>query len=164
MNNKPMNTTPTNNYQLRDLEIGDAQNLAQVDASAQASAWTAQNFIEEIQAATSGGFGLFAQHEKDPQQALVGYLIYRTVLDEWELLNVVTALTERRQGLGLRMMHELIHRAQQADATRIMLEVRSRNLAAINLYQGLHFRQDGLRKKYYRDDGDSALLMSLIIS
>lgn len=157
-----MNTSRKNKKPLlRDLVIADAQVLAALDARVQGSAWSAQNFIDEIGSTSSGGFGLFGQQNVATRQALFGYLIYRCVLDEWELLNVVTAPFARRQGLGLRMLTELIGRAQKAQAQRIMLEVRSQNLAAISLYQALQFTQDGLRKNYYSDDGDDALLMSL---
>lgn len=130
-----------------------------IEQQSQGAPWSRANFAQELSADYGGGFGLF--HLNAAGQGLLGFLIYRHILDEWELLNVVTEPTARRKGYGLRMTQELILRARAAQAARLMLEVRSKNTPAISLYRKLGFVQDGLRRAYYHDDGDDALLMSL---
>lgn len=145
--------------ELRDLQLEDLDAVLAIERQSQGAPWSRVNFAQELSADYGGGFGLF--HINPAGQGLLAFLIYRHILDEWELLNVVTDPRARRKGYGLRMTQELILRARAAQAVRIMLEVRSKNTPAISLYRKLGFAQDGLRRAYYHDDGDDALLMSM---
>ena len=90
--------------------------------------------------------------------AVVGFLIARHLAQEWELENIVVAPEARGQGVGTRLMEELLTRAQEANSHAVFLEVRESNTAAISLYRKLGFQQTGRRKSYYSNPAEDAIL------
>jgi len=78
-----------------------------------------------------------------------------------ELEAVVVASAHRRNGLGNGLLQYLLAEVEAAGAIRLMLEVRTGNGAARALYRGLGFQEEGLRRRYYRDPVEDAVLMSL---
>lgn len=93
--------------------------------------------------------------------ALAGFAVARIVLDICELESIVVTPAERRSGLGSKLLASVMEWAQNAGASRLQLEVRAGNHAAIAFYQRASLRRDGLRPGYYRNPGEDALLMSL---
>jgi len=73
----------------------------------------------------------------------------------------VVASAQRRNGLGRDLLRFLLAEARAAGAIRLLLEVRTGNGAARALYRGLGFQEEGLRRRYYRDPVEDAVLMSL---
>ncbi|MBI1218374.1 MAG: GNAT family N-acetyltransferase [Rhodobacteraceae bacterium] len=83
-----------------------------------------------------------------------GFAMGRVVLDEAELLTLVTAPHHRRQGLGRALLAAFEAEARDRGATRAFLEVAADNIAAQALYRGAGWAADGLRRGYYhRPDG-----------
>lgn len=82
--------------------------------------------------------------------------------DEWDvdILNVCVDKDYRRQKLATKMFEEVIKHFKEKKAERVFLEVRKSNVAAINLYESLGFKEIGVRKKYYENTED-ALVMAL---
>ncbi|HEV2113992.1 MAG TPA: ribosomal protein S18-alanine N-acetyltransferase [Terriglobales bacterium] len=93
----------------------------------------------------------------EENQAALGFLIARTLGDDWELENIVVAQQARRRGAARRLMQELIDlsRAQRA---AIHLDVRESNRAARALYQSCGFNETGRRKAYYSQPNEDAVL------
>ena len=90
-----------------------------------------------------------------------GYICYRRMVDEVELLNVAVAPASRRRGFGEALVRVLLREANELGATRIVLEVRASNTAARSLYARLGFGHLGVRRGYYRDNGEDALVLGL---
>ncbi len=86
---------------------------------------------------------------------IVGFLIYRILENEIEIIRIVVSALHRRQNVGFTLLMQLKQLHPTADA---FLEVRNSNLPAINLYKKLGFQSLHVRKKYYRD-GEDALVM-----
>jgi len=78
-----------------------------------------------------------------------------------ELEAIVVASAYRRNGLGNGLLRYLLSEAETAGAIRLLLEVRTGNRPARALYRGLGFQEEGLRRRYYRDLVEDAVLMSL---
>ncbi|HEX5234869.1 MAG TPA: ribosomal protein S18-alanine N-acetyltransferase [Silvibacterium sp.] len=97
--------------------------------------------------------------EKDG--VLAAFAVARIVLDICELDSIAVAPFARRSGLGSDLLAAVIEWARVAGASRLQLEVRSGNHAAIAFYQRAGFTRDGLRHAYYRNPNEDALLMSL---
>lgn len=89
---------------------------------------------------------------------LAGYLCYRTVAGEMEILNIATAHSYRRRGVAASLLQHALGQADQGAVTAIWLEVRKDNRAARTLYERFGFYVQGERRRYYRD-GEDALLM-----
>ena len=89
-------------------------------------------------------------------EQVVGYVGSQTVLQEADMMNVAVSDSHRRQGIGRRLVEELI---RQLDAYQLTLEVRESNAAAISLYGSMGFTQVGLRKNYYQKPKENALIL-----
>jgi [ribosomal protein S18]-alanine N-acetyltransferase len=118
--------------------------------------WTRGNylFLEE-----RPGIALVA--EKD--HTLSGFAVASLVVDVCELESIVVAEEIRRQGVGAAMLEAIFAWARGRGARRVELEVRAGNTGAIALYQRGGFARDGLRRGYYRDPEEDAVLMGLAL-
>ncbi len=96
----------------------------------------------------------------ESDQRVVGYIGYRSVLDEADITNVAVSPDLRRHGIGHELLERLLSLAGQKGICTIFLEVRISNTAAITLYQHAGFRACGQRKNYYTEPEEDALLMS----
>jgi ribosomal-protein-alanine N-acetyltransferase len=94
---------------------------------------------------------------------LLGFLVARNVGPEWELENIVVASAARRQGLGRRLLDALLFHAKEWGSEAVLLEVRESNTAARHLYQKAGFQPAGLRKSYYANPEEDALLYTLVL-
>ena len=79
-----------------------------------------------------------------------GYLIARKIFNEYEIIALSTDLQFLRKGVASELLYRLIKKAKNHSIKKIFLEVSSKNLVAINMYNKLGFYQVGLRKKYYK--------------
>jgi ribosomal-protein-alanine N-acetyltransferase len=89
---------------------------------------------------------------------LVGYLICSRYDTVWHVMNVAVDTKHQRRGLASAMLAELYDRVNDGDA-RFTLEVRRSNAVAIHLYEREGFRAAGMRRRYYQDNGEDALVM-----
>jgi [ribosomal protein S18]-alanine N-acetyltransferase len=91
---------------------------------------------------------------------IIGFLAGRPVArDEWEIDNVAIAGAARRRGLGSRLLSEFLNLARNRGGKHIFLEVRASNLAARALYQKWAFVEAGVRKSYYQNPVEDALIL-----
>jgi len=90
---------------------------------------------------------------------IIGYGGMWLVLDEAHVTNVAVHPDYRRKGVGRRIMETLINEAVRLGKERMTLEVRVSNTPAINLYKSLGFEEGGIRKGYYSNNREDALIM-----
>lgn len=86
-----------------------------------------------------------------------GFIVWRTVLDEAEIITIGVHPDARGTGIASAMLGIMENEAKKAGAKKIFLEVSAENAPAINLYKKCGFVQNGVRPKYY--DGVDAILM-----
>lgn len=91
---------------------------------------------------------------------IVGYAICWTVADESHLLNIAVSPDARGQGVGKALLMECMRRGAEAGAGMIHLEVRAGNRPALRLYERQGFSFAGIRRGYYTDTGEDAILLS----
>jgi ribosomal-protein-alanine N-acetyltransferase len=91
---------------------------------------------------------------------ILGYAVSWTVAGESHLLNIAVAPARRGAGVGRALLRECIRRGARAGASRIHLEVRSGNAEAQRMYFAEGFSFQGIRKGYYTDTGEDAVLLS----
>jgi [ribosomal protein S18]-alanine N-acetyltransferase len=94
-----------------------------------------------------------------PDGSLAGYAAFWLVLDEGQITNIAVDPAWRRQGIGSRLMQALISLAGNEGLNTLILEVRQRNSAAKGLYTASGFQSVGLRRGYYADNGEDAIIM-----
>ncbi|HBQ64692.1 MAG TPA: ribosomal-protein-alanine N-acetyltransferase [Clostridiales bacterium] len=90
---------------------------------------------------------------------VVGYGGYWLIIDEAHITNVAVHPDYRRQGVGEAILEAMIHLSQKENAVAMTLEVRVSNKAAQQLYARHGFTVAGLRKRYYQDNGEDALIL-----
>jgi ribosomal-protein-alanine N-acetyltransferase len=96
-----------------------------------------------------------------PQQ--IAFLVAHRVGTEWELQNIAVSKALHRQGIGARLLSEFIAHARRGNATAIFLEVRESNHFARALYENAGFKEAGLRKNYYSNPIENAVLYRLTL-
>ena len=90
---------------------------------------------------------------------VAGYVGSQSVLGESDMMNVAVHPDYRRQGIAENLITHLIQELKNRGSHALMLEVRASNAPAIALYEKLGFRQVGLRKNYYRNPKEDALIL-----
>ena len=90
---------------------------------------------------------------------LVGYLIISRYVDAWHVMNVAVADSYRRRGIATGLMERLFEDTARDGRRGYTLEVRVSNEAAIQLYEKLGFKARGIRRGYYTDNREDALIM-----
>jgi ribosomal-protein-alanine N-acetyltransferase len=92
------------------------------------------------------------------QDEVLGYAVCWTLAGESHLLNIAVDPARRGRGIGRALLSECIRRAAGAGASRVFLEVRAGNEAAQRLYRSMGFEFRGIRKGYYTDTGEDAVI------
>ena len=95
-------------------------------------------------------------------ETIVGFAGILTIVDEANIMNIVTKKDKRNLGIGTLLLQNLIQISKEQNLNSITLEVNEHNIPAIKLYEKFNFTKVGLRKKYYNNT-DSAIIMTLYI-
>lgn len=90
---------------------------------------------------------------------VVGYIGSQSSIDEADVMNVAVQPVFRRQGIAESLISTLVEELKKRGIHALMLEVRASNAPAIALYEKLGFQQVGLRKNYYRNPKEDALIL-----
>ncbi len=135
---------------------GDIDAIARLEQECMPSPWSRNSVAEELLSNESSRFFVAVDSES---RKIVGYAGSWVVPPfECQIGNVAVSGDFRRQGVATKLLSALFDAAAEEGIKDITLEVRPSNTAAITLYEGLGFRQEGLRKKYY-DDLEDAIIM-----
>jgi len=95
---------------------------------------------------------------------VAGFAVLSTVLDEAEILEVAVAGNLRRGGIASGLMTEILEWCKKNEIAQIFLEVRESNVVAVNYYDKFDFIKNGVRKNYYKNPSENAVLMSKKLS
>ena len=93
------------------------------------------------------------------EDGVVGYIGSQTVMDESDMMNVAVHPDHRRKGIAEVLVNALCDALQARGSISLALEVRASNAPAIALYEKMGFSQVGLRKNYYRNPKEDALIL-----
>ena len=90
---------------------------------------------------------------------VIAYVIGRLIAPEGEIYRVAVKPEKRQRGIGYRLLDYAVKTSKGHGLERLFLEVRSRNLPAVKLYTAYGFKQIAVRKNYYKNPTDDALIM-----
>ena len=137
---------------IRRLTYADLPQVISVERRAFPTPWSLAMFVLEL--SKPSGICLAARRNG----RIAGYLICSRYDTVWHVMNVAVDTAHQRRGLASAMLAELYDRVNDDDA-RFTLEVRRSNTVAIHLYEREGFRAAGMRRRYYQDNGEDALVM-----
>ena len=142
---------------IRPMQPEDIPVLVSLEQSAFSDPWSEKAFPEELH--NPYGIALVAE-----QDGVAGYLKAHHVLENVHINTFCVAPQRRRQGIGLALLQWLIGYAEGMGALEITLEVRRGNEVAVSLYRKCGFAQVGLRKHFYRNPVEDALILKKELS
>jgi [ribosomal protein S18]-alanine N-acetyltransferase len=139
-------------FAVRPLAYPDLPQVIAIERRAFPTPWSLAMFVLEL--SKPSGICLAAVRD----QELVGYMICSRYETVWHVMNVAVDVEQQRHGVASALLSELYERVADPQA-RYTLEVRRSNYVAIHLYEREGFRAAGLRRRYYQDNGEDALVM-----
>ena len=138
---------------LRPMTRDDVPAITEIEQQVFPDPWPASAFDSELRQ-----LGMFA-NVAEREGRLAGYSLTWLGGDPGHLGNLAVAPDQQRRGVAAALLDDLLGRSRAMDVQSVTLEVRVSNDAAQALYRGRGFRVAGLRRRYYRDDGEDALIM-----
>jgi ribosomal-protein-alanine N-acetyltransferase len=138
--------------EIRRLTYADLPQVIAIERRAFPTAWSLAMFVLEL--SKPAGICLAALRSG----RLTGYLVCSRYETVWHVMNVAVDPDERRVGIATTLLSSLLARIDDPGA-RFTLEVRRSNVGAIALYERFGFRSAGMRRRYYQDNGEDALIM-----
>jgi [ribosomal protein S18]-alanine N-acetyltransferase len=137
------------------MAYDDLPEIMAIEWASFTAPWYPEMFVAEMEGPVS--FSSVAEVEG----RVVGYATYRVILDEAHLMNIAIAPDHQRKGLGRRLMDEVIAHCASKGAAYMFLEVRRSNVEAQALYLGMGFSFLDVRKAYYTDNREDAIILKL---
>ena len=137
----------------RTLLPEDAEGVARVERESFPTPWSREDFWREA----SNDFACYIVALDDME--IIGFAGCWISFEEAQVTNIALTSAQRGRGLGKVLMAKLMRAAAERGAERMTLEVRPSNTPALRLYEGLGFAAIGVRKKYYPDNDEDAILM-----
>lgn len=92
-------------------------------------------------------------------EEIIGYAGVWIVAGEGDITNIAVNPSYRKQGIASNILKKLFEVCKENNCSDITLEVRVSNIPAQNLYKKFNFKEEGIRKKYYSDNGEDAMIM-----
>ena len=139
--------------EIRRLQLRDLSAIEDIERTAYPTPWSRSMFAGELAKPSSICLGAFEG------ERLIGYLIVSRYVDAWHVMNVAVATDHRRRGVASDLLGALFDRTREDGRRGYTLEVRVSNAGAITLYEGLGFERRGVRRGYYTDNREDALIM-----
>jgi ribosomal-protein-alanine N-acetyltransferase len=136
------------------MGIEDIDDVMVVEKLSFTIPWSKNALIEEV---TKNTFAKYIIAKVNAR--VVGYAGMWKVCDEGHITNIAVHPEYRRQGIGNKLVENLILIAEEEGISRMTLEVRRGNCAAQNMYKKHGFVEEGFRKAYYADNGEDAIIM-----
>ena len=144
------------NIELRRLTLADLAAIERIERQSYPTPWSRSMFASELAKTSSICLGAM---DTDTGEALVGYLIISRYADAWHVMNVAVQKDYREHGVATKLLSRLFEVTAGDDRRGYTLEVRVSNRGAIRLYEKLGFVPRGIRRGYYTDNREDALIM-----
>jgi ribosomal-protein-alanine N-acetyltransferase len=141
--------------EIRRLGQRDLEAIDRIERRSYPTPWSRSMFASELAKPSSVSLGAVEAETGE----LVGYLVISRYVDAWHVMNVAVVPERRRQGIASALFDRLFEVTGNDGRRGYTLEVRISNEAAIKLYERLGFQSRGVRRGYYTDNREDALIM-----
>jgi ribosomal-protein-alanine N-acetyltransferase len=142
------------NVELHRLESRDLDTVEEIERASYPTPWSRSMFVAELRKPSSVAIGAYSAEGN-----LVGYAFVSRYVDAWHVMNVAVATDCRRRGIATTLLERVFEVTASDSRSGYTLEVRVSNAHAILLYEGLGFEARGIRRGYYTDNREDALIM-----
>jgi [ribosomal protein S18]-alanine N-acetyltransferase len=140
--------------ELRRLDVHDLDAVEVIERDSYPTPWSRSMFDAELRKPSALALGAFGEADE-----LVGYAFVSRYVDAWHVMNVAVANAFRRRGVASALLERLFEITASDPRRGYTLEVRISNTGAIALYERLGFERRGMRRGYYTDNREDALIM-----
>jgi [ribosomal protein S18]-alanine N-acetyltransferase len=144
-----------NKVDFRRLELRDLNAIESIERESYPTPWSRSMFAGELAKPSSISLGAF---EPDTDE-LLGYLIISRYVDAWHVMNLAVSPKYRRRRIAASLLERLFELTSNEGRRGYTLEVRVSNDVAIKLYEQAGFKARGIRRGYYTDNREDALIM-----
>jgi [ribosomal protein S18]-alanine N-acetyltransferase len=144
-----------NKVDFRRLELRDLTAIETIERASYPTPWSRSMFAGELAKPTSISIGAFEPNTRK----LLGFLIISRYVDAWHVMNLAVSPEHRRRGIATSLLERLFEITAGEGRRGYTLEVRVSNEVAIRLYEQAGFRARGIRRGYYTDNREDALIM-----
>jgi ribosomal-protein-alanine N-acetyltransferase len=139
---------------LRRLDADDLDTVEAIERASYPTPWSRSMFAAELKKPSALALGAYLATGE-----LVGYAFVSRYVDAWHVMNVAVAPDQRRRGIATELLERLFEVTAGDGRRGYTLEVRVSNGDAIRLYEKLGFQSRGIRRGYYTDNREDALIM-----
>lgn len=143
-----------NDIVIRRMFIADIKEIEVIENLCFSLPWSYESFYNEIQSNKFAHYFIILFNNQ-----IVGYIGLWQVLDEAHITNVAIHPDYRQQGLASKLIEYTLDFCRETGILSITLEVRKSNIPAQNLYKKFGFFEEGIRKQYYSDNKEDAIIM-----
>jgi ribosomal-protein-alanine N-acetyltransferase len=145
------------NIRIRKMTLQDVPVVAEMDRISFSLPWPERAFVFEVASNPAARCWVAV----DDDERIVGMLVLWMIVDEAHIATIATHPDFRKHGIGKRILAEALQAAHAEGARKALLEVRAGNEAAQAMYRKFGFEAAGRRPRYYKDNGEDAILMTL---
>lgn len=139
--------------EIRQMQLDDLEQVMKIENENFSVPWTETGFFTFL--IREDTLFLVAQEKEE----ILGYCGVVMVQDEGDITNVAVKKSWQNQGVGKKLMEELVKSTEQEGVARLFLEVRASNEPALRLYRNMGFVQTGIRKNYYEEPREDGIVM-----
>jgi len=147
--------------EIRRAVLEDIPQIHSLDVLTSALPWSERSYRFELTDNRAARIWVASPAGPLPGQEIYGFLVLWLLVDEAHISNIAVHPDQRRQGIAKRLLATGLLELHNEGARSGYLEARQGNLPALALYQCFGFVESGVRKGYYRDNKEDALLMEL---
>jgi ribosomal-protein-alanine N-acetyltransferase len=144
------------NINIRKMKLEDVEQVIAIDRVSFSLPWPERSFRYELKDNPASRCWVAEAHGK-----IVGMIVVWLIVDEAHVATIATHPEFRRQGIAKQLLSHALRHLSMEGARSSFLEVRQSNIAAQEMYRKLGFEETGLRQRYYKDNDENALLMTL---
>lgn len=152
-----MEKKPRGRIEISGMTEEDLDEVMQIERRSFLTPWSRALFERELYMP----FAKACVAREIPPNEVVGYLCFWLVGGEGHILNLAVHPDRRGQGIGSHLLRYGVNYCRKQGAQEITLEVRPSNYRAISLYRNFQFQPQGIRRRYYSDSGEDAVIMGL---
>lgn len=139
---------------IRDYSPGDERAVAALERECFSEPWSENAITESAEAGT-----LFFVFEEEGD--ILGYAGLQVVLDEGYVTNIAVTKRARKRGIGSALTERIVSAGKERALRFVSLEVRASNAVAVSLYEKFGFKAVGVRRRFYADPTEDAIIMTL---